>query len=44
MERLCYTFDLAPGVEREYERRHAEVRPEMLAALKGGCPARRGIS
>ncbi len=22
MERLCYTFDLAPGVEREYERRH----------------------
>ncbi len=34
MERLCYTFDLAPGVEREYERRHAEVWPEMLAALK----------
>ncbi len=34
MERLCYTFDLAPGVEREYERRHAEVWPEVLAALK----------
>ena len=23
MERLCYTFDLTPGMEEEYERRHA---------------------
>lgn len=34
MERLCYTFDLAPGMEHEYERRHTEVWPEMLAALR----------
>ncbi len=34
MERLCYTFDLAEGMEEEYERRHAEVWPELLTALK----------
>ncbi len=34
MERLCYTFDLTPGQEAEYERRHAEVWPELVAALR----------
>ena len=34
MERLCYTFDIAPGLEAEYERRHAEVWPELVAALQ----------
>jgi L-rhamnose mutarotase len=34
MERLCYTFDLAPGMEEEYERRHARVWPELLQALR----------
>ena len=34
MERLCYTFDLAPGMEDEYERRHAEVWPELVEALR----------
>jgi L-rhamnose mutarotase len=34
MERLCYTFDLMAGMEEEYERRHAEVWPELIDALK----------
>ena len=34
MERLCYTFELVAGMEDEYERRHATVWPELLAALK----------
>jgi L-rhamnose mutarotase len=33
MERICYTFELAPGEEAEYERRHHEMWPEMHAAL-----------
>jgi len=34
MERVCYTFELAEGQEEEYLRRHAEVWPEMIEALK----------
>jgi len=34
VERLCYTFELVPGMEEEYERRHADVWPELLSALK----------
>jgi L-rhamnose mutarotase len=34
MERICYTFDLIPGMEAEYERRHARVWPELESALK----------
>jgi L-rhamnose mutarotase len=34
LERLCYTFDLVPGLEAEYERRHAEVWPELVTALQ----------
>ena len=33
MERICYTFDLVAGMEEEYERRHAEVWPELVEAL-----------
>ena len=34
MERICYTFELAPDEEAEYERRHKEMWPEMHAALQ----------
>lgn len=34
MERYCFTFELKPGAEAEYKRRHDEIWPEMLAALK----------
>jgi len=38
MERVGFTMRLLPGQEAEYRRRHAAVRPEMLAALKAaGC-------
>ncbi|MFY1701913.1 L-rhamnose mutarotase [Micromonospora sp. WMMA1923] len=30
---LCYLYRLRPGAEAEYERRHAEVWPELLALL-----------
>jgi L-rhamnose mutarotase len=34
MERACFTFELRPGAEREYHRRHDEIWPEMVDALK----------
>jgi L-rhamnose mutarotase len=34
MERLCFTFELMPGQEAEYERRHAELWPEVREAIK----------
>jgi len=34
MERVGFTMRLLPGKEAEYRRRHAEVWPEMLDALK----------
>jgi L-rhamnose mutarotase len=34
VERFCFTFELAAGMEDEYERRHATVWPELEAALK----------
>ena len=34
MERFCFTFELAPGMEQEYERRHGDVWPEVIAAIK----------
>ncbi len=34
MERVGFTMRLLPGEEAEYRRRHAEVWPEMLDALK----------
>lgn len=33
MRRTCFTFQLRPGREEEYERRHREVWPELLSVL-----------
>jgi L-rhamnose mutarotase len=35
VERLCFTFDIRPGTEAEYKKRHDEIWPEMVAALRG---------
>ena len=38
MERVAFTMRLLPGAEAEYRRRHADVWPEMLDALRAaGC-------
>ena len=34
MERFCFTFQLRPGTEAEYQRRHDEIWPELVAALQ----------
>lgn len=34
MERICFTLELAPGTEEEYDRRHAEIWPDMSAAIR----------
>jgi L-rhamnose mutarotase len=34
MERLCHTFQVVPGREEEYVRRHVEIWPEMVEAMK----------
>lgn len=34
MERYCFTFQLRPGREREYERRHDEIWPELVEVLR----------
>ena len=34
MERLCHVFRIAPGTEDEYVRRHVEIWPEMVEAMK----------
>lgn len=34
MERFCFTFTIKPGAEVEYKRRHDEIWPEMIQALK----------
>ena len=34
MERICFTFELRPGTEDEYKRRHDEIWPELVAAIK----------
>jgi L-rhamnose mutarotase len=36
MERVAFTMRLLPGAEDEYRRRHADVWPEMLRALRDG--------
>lgn len=33
MERICFSLAIAPGTEEEYDRRHAEIWPEMSAAI-----------
>lgn len=34
MERYCFTFQLRPGQEEEYRRRHDSIWPELVTALK----------
>lgn len=34
MERVFFTFEIRPGQEQEYQRRHDEIWPEMVEALK----------
>jgi L-rhamnose mutarotase len=34
VERTCFTFTIKPGTEQEYRRRHDEIWPEMVSALK----------
>jgi L-rhamnose mutarotase len=34
MERVCFTFELRPGTEDEYKRRHDEIWPDLVAAIQ----------
>ena len=34
MERLCFTFQIKPGTEDEYKRRHDEIWPELVRAIQ----------
>lgn len=34
MERLCFSFEIRPGTLAEYQRRHDEIWPELVAELK----------
>jgi L-rhamnose mutarotase len=34
VERICLCFEVRPGTEEEFERRHREAWPEFLAALR----------
>ena len=34
MERVCFTFEIRPGTEAEYKRRHDEIWPELVEVIK----------
>jgi L-rhamnose mutarotase len=34
VERLCFSFEIRPGTEAEYKRRHDEIWPELVEAIK----------
>ncbi len=34
MERVCFSFEIRPGTEAEYKRRHDEIWPELVGAIK----------
>ena len=34
MERICFTFAIKPGTEDEYKRRHDEIWPELVEAIR----------
>ena len=34
MERLCFSFEIRPGTEDEYKKRHDEIWPELVEAIK----------
>jgi L-rhamnose mutarotase len=34
MQRICFLMEIVPGRETEYERRHNEIWPELVAELR----------
>jgi L-rhamnose mutarotase len=34
MERVCFTLEIRPGTEDEYKKRHDEIWPELVEAIK----------
>jgi L-rhamnose mutarotase len=34
VERVCFTFEIQPGTEDEYKRRHDEIWPELVEAIR----------
>ena len=34
MQRMCLTFEIFEGQEAEYKKRHDEIWPELVAAIK----------
>src|SRR5215216_5932250 len=34
VERICFTFEIRPGAEAEYKRRHDEIWPELVEVIK----------
>jgi L-rhamnose mutarotase len=34
MQRVCFTFEIRPGTEAEYKKRHDEIWPELVTAIK----------
>jgi L-rhamnose mutarotase len=34
MERFCFTFEIHPGTEAEYQRLHDEMPPEIIAGMR----------
>jgi L-rhamnose mutarotase len=34
MQRFCFTFDIREGTEDEYKRRHDEIWPELVDAIR----------
>jgi len=34
MQRILFTFEIYPGTEAEYKRRHDEIWPELVQALQ----------
>lgn len=34
MERVCFAFEIYPGKEAEYKKRHDEIWPELVDAIR----------
>lgn len=34
MERFCFSFEIYPGTEAEYKKRHDEIWPELVDVIK----------
>jgi len=34
VERVCFTFEVYPGTEAEYKKRHDEIWPELVTAIE----------